>query len=105
MRVAARAYTGRTFLLRTVGNLQVTPVLMQDGRYLQEVTVSKKTAGPARQPTVLRSLQKTDAVDGHPYPPERDGWEHYPQDGRTAPLPTLGVGSKISHYKFWQDIG
>ena len=24
----------------------------------------KKTAGPTRQPTVLRSLQKTDAVDG-----------------------------------------
>ena len=32
IRVAARAYKGRTSLLRTVGNLQVTPVLMQDGR-------------------------------------------------------------------------
>ena len=35
IRVAARAYKGRTSLLRTVGNLQVTPVLTQDGRYLQ----------------------------------------------------------------------
>ena len=42
MRVAARAYKGRTSLLRTVGNLQVTPVFVQDGRYLPEVTISKR---------------------------------------------------------------
>jgi len=33
---------GRPSLCRTVGNLQVTPVLTQDGRYLPEVTISKK---------------------------------------------------------------
>jgi len=32
MRVAARVYKGRTSLLRTVGNLQVAPVFMQDAR-------------------------------------------------------------------------
>ena len=40
--IAARAYKGRPSLLRTVGNLQVTPVLTQDGRYLPEFTIFKK---------------------------------------------------------------
>ena len=59
-----------------VGNLRVTPVLTHDGRALPEVIISKKDGRPARQPTGLRRLKKTDAVPGHPYPPGRDGWEH-----------------------------
>ena len=54
------------------------------------------TVGPARQPTVLRSLQKTDAVDGRPYPPGRDGWEHW-MDEKVRPerLPHRGKSSEI----------
>ena len=37
--------------------------------YGRWVTISKKTAGPGRQPTGLRCLIKTDAVPGRPYPP------------------------------------
>ena len=56
MRVAARAYKGRPSLLRRVGTYRNLPFL-------------KKTAGPARQPTGRRCLQKMDAVPGRPYPP------------------------------------
>ena len=44
-------------------------ILTHDGRALPEITIYKKTAGPARQPTGLRCLIKTDAVLGRPYPP------------------------------------
>ena len=62
--------------------LQVTPVLTQDARPLPEVTISKKRrqARPSTYRTAYgtgrRRLKKTDAVDGRPYPPGRDGWEH-----------------------------
>jgi len=73
-------------------DLQGTLVLTQDRRYQPEVTISKKTPGPAHQPTVLLCLQKRDAVPSHHYPPcpgrmrlyhatarrfGRDGWEHW----------------------------
>ena len=78
MRVAARAYKGCTSSLKTVGNLHVTPVFMQDGRYLPEVTISKKdcraqpsTYSPAvftkdgrRAPPSLPTLPGTDGTDG-----------------------------------------
>jgi len=66
MRVAARAYKGRTSLLRTVGNLQVTPVLMQDGRYLPEVTVSKKDCR-ARPSTYSPAVFTKDGRRGRDY--------------------------------------
>ena len=44
-------------------------ILTHDDRALSEITIYKKTAGPARQPTGLRCLIKTDAVLSRPYPP------------------------------------
>ena len=44
-------------------------ILAHDGRALPEIAIYKNTAGPARQPTGLRGLIKTDAGLGRPYPP------------------------------------
>ena len=44
-------------------------ILTHDGQALPEITIYKKTAGPARQPTGLQCLIKTDAMLGCPYPP------------------------------------
>ena len=82
MRVAARAYKERKSLLRIVGNLQVTPVFMQEGRYLPEVTISKNdcrvrlsTCSPAvftkdghRARPFLPILPGTDGTIGHQGP-------------------------------------
>ena len=72
MQVAARAYKGRTSLLRVVGNLQVTPVLTQDGRYLPEVTISKKDCR-ARPSTYSPAVFTKDGRRGRPSLPTRTG--------------------------------
>ena len=49
--------------------LQMTPVNSKDGQALPELTISRKTAGPDRQPTVLQLMSRTDALPGRPYQP------------------------------------
>jgi len=77
----------------------MTPVNSKDGQDLPELPISRKTAGPGRQPTVLQLISRTDALPGRPYQPRpgrtglldaralhsgRDGWEHCIRPG--APL-------------------
>ena len=102
--VVARAYKGRISLFRTAGNLQAAPLFMQDGRYLPEVTISKKDCWAARQPTALRSLQKTGAAPSRPYPAvltcaaRADGTiGRQGPDFRAGPLGTLNLRLSRSH--------
>ena len=47
--------------------LQMTPANSKDGQDLPELPISRKTAGPGRQPTVLQLISRTDALPGRPY--------------------------------------
>ena len=63
------------------------PVLAQDGRYLPELTISKKTAGP---PVNLQDggvyKRRTGLLDARALASGLDGWEHCPLgDGRDLP--------------------
>jgi len=49
--------------------LQMTPVNSKDGKALPELNISRKTAGPGRQPTVLQLISRMDALPGRPYQP------------------------------------
>jgi len=75
--------------------LQMTPANSKDGQDLPELPISRKTAGPGRQPTVLQLISRMDARALHS---GRDGWEHCIRPG--APL----GGAATSHEFFLSSL-